>query len=590
MATITNAGDETRAEMHEVQNALADLAATSSSISARLIALQARLARLERQPQPEVPPAATWADLAEPPPPPPALVPSASGGFELRLGQLGLLVGGLFILVVGIAYFLQFSAERNWIGPFGRVVLAHLAGVAMISCGEWFRRRALHAFGLPLMGGGIAVLYCAGFAAFALYDLVPRSAAFALLSSVTAAAGVLAVRNESRWLAIIGVVGGFATPVLLSDGGSSQVAFMTYLLVLDAGVIGIAAFKQWRALEYLGFAFTWALVAGWTSDHSAPENFWPTIVFVHLFFAAWAILPFVHRLRASRRPRGIDFGLSVPNSLIAFAFAAHLVPGHGATWHLALITLAHGALFGALAHYVYVRQRGADVFVLLLTQALFYVAVSVPLLMPVSTVTAFWAVQAALMMWGARRLGRRSLTAIALISAGLVAVRWLFLDVFVAAVSDVPPSVAQRWVTATVVLVSLVAVARLLHATAADRTRRVVAIAGTSVLISLGFVFANIELLCLLRDHSGSARLGAVSVLWTGVGTAMMVAGFRMREALLRHAALWVFAATTAKLFLLDVRDADRPHRMLAFLALGTILVASSFLYHRYRGRLRIGP
>jgi hypothetical protein len=280
----------------------------------------------------------------------------------------------------------------------------------------------------------------------------------------------------------------------------------------------------------------------------------------------------------------IHFGLAAPNSLIAFAFAAQIVPPHGATWHLALITLAQACVFGALARYVYRHDRGADTFVLLLTLVIFYLVATVPLLMPANTITSFWAVQAAVFAWGARLLKRRSLRLIALILGGAVAVWWVVVDVIGGATSVWPASHAERWITAAVVLASSSALLRTMCADAVGVGRRAAIVAGTSVILSLGFVFANVELLFLMRAHP--AQLGAVSVLWTLVATAMMVAGFRMRESLLRHAALWLFAATACKLFLLDVRGADRPARILAFLALGTILIGSSFLYHRYRGRI----
>lgn len=372
------------------------------------------------------------------------------------------------------------------------------------------------------------------------------------------------------------------TPVVLGGGGDHDIAFLTDLLVLDAGIIGVASFKQWRVLEYLGFGFTWVLFAGWMADRYTPPRFWPALVFLHLYFTVFALIPFTHRLRAAGRNL-VHFGLAAPNSLLAFGFAAHIVPAHGATWHLALITLAQACVFGSLARYAYRHDRGADAFVLLLTLAMFYLVATVPLLLPTSAVTSFWAVQSAVFAWGARLLRRPSVSLIALILGGAVAAWWLAIDVIGRAISTWPPSHSERWITAAVVLASASTLVRTISADMVGASRRAAMVAGTSVILSLAFVFANIELLFLMRADSGSAQLAAVSVLWTLAATALMLAGFRLRESLLRHAALWMFAATACKLFLLDVRGADRPARILAFLALGTILIGSSFLYHRYR-------
>ena len=74
-----------------------------------------------------------------------------------------------------------------------------------------------------LQGGGVGVLYLTVFAAFRLYGVLPAPLAFALLLGLVAASGVLAVRQESLALAMLGAAGGFLAPVLASTGQGSHV-------------------------------------------------------------------------------------------------------------------------------------------------------------------------------------------------------------------------------------------------------------------------------------------------------------------------------------------------------------------------------
>ncbi len=93
---------------------------------------------------------------------------------EVTFGQKWLLIAGVIITVLGVGWFLKYSFDQNWIGPAGRVALAYLGGIAFLAGGELFRRRDFGIFGLYLIGGGIAILYFATFAAFQIYHLLPN--------------------------------------------------------------------------------------------------------------------------------------------------------------------------------------------------------------------------------------------------------------------------------------------------------------------------------------------------------------------------------------------------------------------------------
>jgi hypothetical protein len=63
---------------------------------------------------------------------------------------------------------------------------------------------------------------------------------------------VLAVRQDALALAVLGALGGFAAPVLVSTGAGNHVVLFTFYAVLDAGIFAIAWLRPWRALNLLG--------------------------------------------------------------------------------------------------------------------------------------------------------------------------------------------------------------------------------------------------------------------------------------------------------------------------------------------------
>jgi uncharacterized membrane protein len=64
-------------------------------------------------------------------------------------------------------------------------------------------------------------------------------------------------------------------------------------------------------------------------------------------------------------------------------------------------------------------------------------------------------------------------------------------------------------------------------------------------------------------------------------GAFLMWMGFWKRSGFLRWQALILIAATIIKVFVYDVSTLDRGYRILAFIALGAILLGISFVYQR---------
>jgi uncharacterized membrane protein len=203
------------------------------------------------------------------PPPPPAPPPAVSRepfDFEKLVGvRLFAWLGGLG-LFIGAAFFLEYSIEHDLIPPPMRIGIGLVVGALAVLVGDMLREKADRA-GQALGGAGIATLYASLFAARTLYEILPAAAAFGAMAFVTVLAGVLAVRRDAFMLAVIALVGGFATPVLLSTGEDHRYALFGYLALLDAGVLYVAARRRWLALTALGFIATTIIYAGWAAEY-----------------------------------------------------------------------------------------------------------------------------------------------------------------------------------------------------------------------------------------------------------------------------------------------------------------------------------
>src|SRR5207249_2426615 len=128
-------------------------------------------------------------------------------------------IGGL-ALFLGVAFFVKYSFEHNLIPPGLRVAIGFVVGAGLVTGGLLLKRKENAVTAQTLCATGILVLYsvtfaCRAYYRFGFFGLVPT---FLLMTLITAVAFLLAVRMNAIVVAVLGIAGGFLTPVLLSTG------------------------------------------------------------------------------------------------------------------------------------------------------------------------------------------------------------------------------------------------------------------------------------------------------------------------------------------------------------------------------------
>ena len=207
---------------------------------------------------------------------------------EFAIASQWLLRIGIMLLVIGIGFFLKLSIERGFISPTARVALSVAAGLVMLIAGTRILGGKYHVMGQGLLGGGIATLYFSAFAAANFYHLIEMPVAFAAMIAVTALSGFIAVRFHSILTAVLGVIGGYGTPVMLATGQVNFPGLYGYMLVLGLGVLGICAWKRWPLLNYLSFTGNFFLVGGSLRDYQPGLHFWQVMPFLIAFFVLFS--------------------------------------------------------------------------------------------------------------------------------------------------------------------------------------------------------------------------------------------------------------------------------------------------------------
>jgi hypothetical protein len=380
----------------EENNRREDFAERLDAVEERLAALARRTATLEASPAgapsserarpspaPERPAPAQAApprpEKPAPPPPPVATAPPGPGieeeaagvesplftpprppgrtrapiDWERWIGIRGAAVAGAVALGLAGLLFFKYSIEQGLITPTMRVVFGTLTGLGCLVGSEWLRGRGYRQTAEGISGAGVVILYAAFWAAHVLYHLIGMPLVFGLMVLVTAACCLLAVRHASLIVAVLGLVGGFATPLLLASGSDRPIGLFGYVLLLDLGLLAVGHRRRWPSLGILSLLGTVLLQGLWIVTRMGPER----LILGLGILAIFAVLFVLGGRFAGRgERRGAWMWSQAGAILFPFAFAVYFAARLGLGPHLYPIAILL-ALLGAGACWV-ARDQG----------------------------------------------------------------------------------------------------------------------------------------------------------------------------------------------------------------------------------------
>lgn len=320
---------------------------------------------------------------------------------------------GIILSLIGLGFLLREAAVRGWVDFTIEIRLAAvtLFGLAMLAFG-WIQRTKRPIYGLSLQGGGIAVLYLATLAAYALYDLLHPLAALAAVVLITVAAGALAMIQSSLTLAMLGLIGGYSAPLLAFEWPQDHLAVFSAYAVLGAAVVTVGRLKAWPLLMVSGYLSTFVVAGLWLFARQDHGDWLQLQPFVAYFVLLYALVPLAWPPVPSGRAEPIGFENMWITPLVfctpfaGLAMQAALV-GHlryGVAVSCAVLAVAYAALHQLSRR---LRAAGKQFELAYAALAVVFCATAVPLFLGASATSAIWAVQGAVLVWASSRWGSR---------------------------------------------------------------------------------------------------------------------------------------------------------------------------------------
>jgi|CXWL01.1.fsa_nt_gi uncharacterized membrane protein len=306
-------------------------------------------------PAPRPVPTAVQSSRPASPAPPPAVPPISSGrGWEQLLGGRVLVWLGALAMMLGVVFLVRQFAGELWLLPEFRLAAGTILGVGLLATGEWLRRRSTRVAS-GTSAAGIGALFSVAYAATSIYGYLSPVAGFAFLALVAFAAVLLSLR-QGMLVAILGLVGGMATPALVSSGEPRPALLFGYLLLLQVAVFAVARRSAWWPLALLNLIGGVGWVVAWLAGpYLAGDSLWLGLFL--LASAVSAVTAVRDRLATDASPRKVGvldardllIGGGVVVSLLALAGVV-VRAGFGALeWGFVFVLAAGSLALAALA-------------------------------------------------------------------------------------------------------------------------------------------------------------------------------------------------------------------------------------------------
>jgi len=329
--------------------------------------------------------------------------------FEKFIGENLMNKIGILILVIAIGLGIKYAIGEGWINPVGRIAIGLLTGGILIGIAHKLRKNYT-AFSSVLAGGGIAVFYSSIAFGFQLYELFTQTQAFLIMVVITGSAIALSLVYDKKELAVLAILGGFASPILVSTGAGNYKILFTYIMILDIGMLVLAYYKNWKLVNIVSFISTVLLFGIWmigTYEEKGTLPYVGALIFATLFYLTFFLMNIINNLKKNEKFTAFDFIILIINSFLYYAVGMYFI-GEIAEGYQGIFTVSIAILNFAFAFPLYKKaQIDRNLIFLLIGLVLTFVSLAAPVQLDGNYITMFWAIESVLLLWLSQKSGIR---------------------------------------------------------------------------------------------------------------------------------------------------------------------------------------
>jgi uncharacterized membrane protein len=347
-------------------------------------------------------------------------------------------------------------------------------------------------------------------------------------------------------IAVLGIMGGFLTPVLLSEHLPDERILLAYVLVLDLGVLALATFRNWRWFTLLGLLGSLALFGFWL-DGLDPGLLLAqagiTTIFV-IFIGATTLFHIIWK----RVPLPMDLSLMVINATAYFGISYGLLFEEFRLW-MGGFTLLLTAIYGTLG-YAVLKRSPEQVYLSLfsLAVALIFLTIAIPVQLAGPWVSIAWAVEGTVLIWLSFTLKMNPMRWMGMLVLLIFSAWLLLIDTPAGFRADLRPFLNPYTLAYVLAIAATSLSAYLLH-----REREALQAWENNVFtafLALGSLFLGVA---VPVQVSGMW----IPIAWATEGVALIWLSFRLNVYQLRLFALGLFAVMLVRLIAFETFSVD---------------------------------
>ena len=306
---------------------------------------------------------------------------------------------GIVIIIIGVFIGVKYSIQHNLISPAMRLVLGYLMGIGLFVTGAMLKKK-YESFSAILVSGAMTIFYFVTFIAYAVFGYFPQSLAFVLMFLFTAFTVLASLSYNQVVIAIIGLVGGYAVPFLLSNNSGQVEILFAYTAIINIGVLILSFYKQWRSLYISALFLTWLLLfSTWASAYQY-DDFVPYFVFNLVTFLTFYVAFIVQKIHRVQELEAVDVLLFLFSSLSFYAMGVWLILDYypNNRTFVAMFTLLNAVFHFLVGYYFHLKKTPSQALkYLVLVLALSFATLVIPIQFKGTWITIFWIAEAALL-------------------------------------------------------------------------------------------------------------------------------------------------------------------------------------------------
>ncbi len=308
---------------------------------------------------------------------------------------------GIAITVIGVSIGAKYAIDNELISPLTRVILGYLVGFGLLGFAIRLKKNYDN-FSAVLLSGAIAILYFMTYAALTFYGLFSQIVTFILMVVITVFTVLSAINYNKQVIAHIGLVGAYAIPFLLSEDPGNIKILLSYIAIINIGILIVAFKKYWKFLFYAAFLMTWGIYLMWFStSFDSDVNSDISLSFGGIFFIIFYSIFLAFKLIEKEKFEFVDVFFILFNSFIFYGIGYEVLDSHeiGKSF-IGLFTLVNALIHFVISFIIY-KQKLADrnLFYLIAGLVLLFLTIAVPVQLDGNWVTLLWVGEAALLFW-----------------------------------------------------------------------------------------------------------------------------------------------------------------------------------------------